>query len=236
MQMTAHWEFARRHLNNLQTIRSKILWFVWRKPSNEHHLINTIPTVKHRAVGMCFFCNRDFETSLNQRKDVEKHRAILSNCVCGAEILWQAQKFTFQQDNNPQYVAKNTQQWLQKNSAKNFYWPSQFRDLNPTQLLWRQAVHVTSFPRRANVVVTAKGLLRVWMLKLNALIFLFYTNIQWIQKPVFVFAFKIYYDEHLTAQDQGEIKKRFSECTEAQGVLGWKGHAEVIISLKISII
>lgn len=70
--------------------------------------------------GCFFFCNRDFETSLNQRKDVEKHRAILSNCVCGAQILWQAQKFTFQQDNNPQYVAKKTQQWLQKNSAKDF--------------------------------------------------------------------------------------------------------------------
>jgi uncharacterized protein (DUF2342 family) len=55
MHMTAHLEFAKRHLKESQTMRNKILWSdetkielcglnakhnVWRKPG-------TIPTVKH---------------------------------------------------------------------------------------------------------------------------------------------------------------------------------------------
>ncbi|KAK3528906.1 hypothetical protein QTP70_012169 [Hemibagrus guttatus] len=60
--MTAHLEFAKRHLKDSQTMRNKILWsdetktelfglngkcHVWRKPGTAHHLANTIPTVKH---------------------------------------------------------------------------------------------------------------------------------------------------------------------------------------------
>ncbi|KAK3508629.1 hypothetical protein QTP70_000916 [Hemibagrus guttatus] len=60
--MTAHLEFAKSHLKDSQTMRNKILWshetktelfglngkhHVWRKPGTAHHLVNTIPTVKH---------------------------------------------------------------------------------------------------------------------------------------------------------------------------------------------
>jgi len=51
--MTARLEFAKRHLKDSQTMRNKILWSdetkieLWRKPGTAHHLINTIPTVKH---------------------------------------------------------------------------------------------------------------------------------------------------------------------------------------------
>ncbi|KAK3556624.1 hypothetical protein QTP70_010818 [Hemibagrus guttatus] len=60
--MTAHLEFAKRHLKDSQTMRNKILWsdatkiehfglngkrHVRRKPGTSHHLANTIPTVKH---------------------------------------------------------------------------------------------------------------------------------------------------------------------------------------------
>ncbi|KAK3528719.1 hypothetical protein QTP70_010063 [Hemibagrus guttatus] len=60
--MTSHLEFAKRHLKDSQTMRNKILWsdetkielfglngkrHVWRKPDTDHHLANTIPTVKH---------------------------------------------------------------------------------------------------------------------------------------------------------------------------------------------
>ena len=71
--MTAHLEFAKRHLKDSQTMRNKILWsdetkielfglnaklHVWRKPG-------TIPMVKqHHAVGM-FFIGRDWETGQN---------------------------------------------------------------------------------------------------------------------------------------------------------------------------
>ncbi|KAK3550424.1 hypothetical protein QTP86_025155 [Hemibagrus guttatus] len=63
--MTAHLEFAKRHLKNIQTMRNKILWsdatkielfgldgkrHVWRTARTAHHLANTIPTVKHISV------------------------------------------------------------------------------------------------------------------------------------------------------------------------------------------
>lgn len=67
-------EFAKRHLNNYQTMRSKIFWSnyvkielfsqdsqqrVWRKPGNAHHLINTTPTVKKKIV-VAASCRGDF--------------------------------------------------------------------------------------------------------------------------------------------------------------------------------
>ncbi|KAK1800089.1 hypothetical protein P4O66_006144, partial [Electrophorus voltai] len=59
---TACLEFAKRHLKDSQAMRNKILWsdetkvellglkaklHVWRKPGTPHHLVNTIPTLKH---------------------------------------------------------------------------------------------------------------------------------------------------------------------------------------------
>ena len=55
-------EFTQQHLKDSPTMRNKILWsdetkieffglnakrHVWRKPGTAHHLVNTIPTVKH---------------------------------------------------------------------------------------------------------------------------------------------------------------------------------------------
>ena len=37
---------------------------VWRKPGTSHHLPNTIPRVKHHAVGV-FFSHRDLRTEQN---------------------------------------------------------------------------------------------------------------------------------------------------------------------------
>jgi hypothetical protein len=60
--MTGHWEFAKIHPMDSQTMRNKILWsdetkielfglnakcHVRRKPDTAHHLANTIPNVKH---------------------------------------------------------------------------------------------------------------------------------------------------------------------------------------------
>jgi hypothetical protein len=57
--MMARLDFAKRHLNDSQTMRNKILWsdetkiglnakcHIWRKPGTTHHLVNNIPTVKH---------------------------------------------------------------------------------------------------------------------------------------------------------------------------------------------
>ena len=60
--MAARLEFAKRHLRDSRTMRNKNLWsdetkieffgvnakrYVWRTPGTVHHLVNTIPTVKH---------------------------------------------------------------------------------------------------------------------------------------------------------------------------------------------
>ena len=62
MHMTAHFELAKSHLNDSQTMRNKILCsdeakiklfglnakrHVWRKPGTAHHLAKTISMVKH---------------------------------------------------------------------------------------------------------------------------------------------------------------------------------------------
>ena len=60
--LTVRLEFAKRHLKDSQTLRTKILWsdetniklfcmnakrHIWRKPGTAHHLSNAIPTVKY---------------------------------------------------------------------------------------------------------------------------------------------------------------------------------------------
>lgn len=62
MHMTAHLEFAKRHLKESQIIRNKILWsdeakiklfgldaerHAWREPGTGHHLTSTFPAVNH---------------------------------------------------------------------------------------------------------------------------------------------------------------------------------------------
>src|SRR4029434_2085055 len=60
--MKARIEFAKKHTEDSQTMRNKILWsdetkielfgvnskrYVWKNPGTTHHLPNTIPAVKH---------------------------------------------------------------------------------------------------------------------------------------------------------------------------------------------
>ena len=69
--MAACLEFAKRHLNDSQTMRNKILWsdetkielfgvnarrHVWRKPGTDQQQANTIPTVKHGGSIMLWGC------------------------------------------------------------------------------------------------------------------------------------------------------------------------------------
>ncbi len=119
---TARWEFAKKHLNDSQTTRSKILWSdetklelfghnsqrrVRRKPGTEHHLINTIPTVTHGGGSImlwgCFSATGTGRLVRTEGKmDAEKYRAVLSeNLFQSALDLWLGWRFTFQQDNDP---------------------------------------------------------------------------------------------------------------------------------------
>ncbi|KAK3568425.1 hypothetical protein QTP86_005885 [Hemibagrus guttatus] len=144
--MTAHLEFARRHLKESQTMRNKILWsdetkielfglnskrHVWRKPGTAHHLANTIPTVKHGGGRiMLWGCFSAAGTGRLVRIERKMNAAMYSNIL--DENLLQSdrdlrlgQRFIFQQDNNPKHTARITKEWLRDNSENVLEWPSQ---------------------------------------------------------------------------------------------------------------
>jgi hypothetical protein len=93
--MTAHLEFAKRHLK--REMRNNILWsaetkielfglnakrHVWRKPGIAHHLANTIPTVKHgggsiHAVGMFSAAGTGRLVRIEGKMNGTKYRDIL---------------------------------------------------------------------------------------------------------------------------------------------------------------
>uniref|UniRef100_A0AAZ3QHX8 Transposase n=1 Tax=Oncorhynchus tshawytscha TaxID=74940 RepID=A0AAZ3QHX8_ONCTS len=125
--MTAHLEFAKRHLKYSQTMRNKILWsdetktelfglnarrHVWRKPS-------TIPTVRHGG------------GRIEEKMNRAKYREILDeNLFQSAQDLRLGQRFTFQQDNDPKHTAKTTQERHWDKCLNVLEWPSQSPDLN----------------------------------------------------------------------------------------------------------
>uniref|UniRef100_A0AAZ3Q4S1 Transposase Tc1-like domain-containing protein n=1 Tax=Oncorhynchus tshawytscha TaxID=74940 RepID=A0AAZ3Q4S1_ONCTS len=114
--MTAHLEFAKRHLKDCQTIRNKILWsdenkielfglntkhHIWRKPS-------TIPKVKRGGIIMLWGCFSAAGTGrlvrIKGKMNRAKYREILDeNLLWSAEDLRLGRRFTFQQDNDPKH-------------------------------------------------------------------------------------------------------------------------------------
>ena len=55
-----------------------------------------------------------------------KYRAILDeNMLQSTQDLRLGQRFTFQQDNNPEHTAKITQEWRRDKSLNVLEWPSQ---------------------------------------------------------------------------------------------------------------
>ena len=149
--MTALLEFAKRHLEDSQTMRNKILWsdetkiklfglnakcHVWRKPG-------TIPTVKHGGGSiMLWGCYSATGTGrlvrIDGKMNAAKYREIVDgNLLQSARDLRLGQRFTFQQDNNPKHTAKTRQECLPDKSLNVLEWPSQSPDLSLIEQFWR---------------------------------------------------------------------------------------------------
>ena len=113
---------------------------IWRKPC-------TIPTVKHGGGRiMLWGCFSVAGTGRLVRIKAKMNGAKIldENLLQSTQDLRLGWKFTFQQDSNPKYTVRKTQEWLRDKSLNVLEWPSQSPDLNPINISGESWIYLCS--------------------------------------------------------------------------------------------
>ena len=93
----------------------------------------------------------------------ESYREILeNNLLKSVEKLSMSHDWVFQHDNDPKHRAAIVPNWLNRNGAERFHWPSFSSDLNPIEHLWDEVERQLKKRQPKSQNELKESLIEVW--------------------------------------------------------------------------